>query len=348
MYKNNNTFNTLIKIFTFLTFIVSASSCSRNKKDSELFFIQGNVAYKKGDYNKAIEYFTEAIEKTPEFADAYNNRGTARLALEDTDGAIADFEKAISLDSDFILAKYNLAEILSNTDRLDESFSLLNTIQKNYKDSSFYFVTLSNILILKNKFPEATQALQKALVLDKNNDKALTNLGVVKYQEQNFKEAKMYFEKAITLNPKQDYALNNLSMVYAQEDNYNKALELVDQALALKKSPLYENNKAYYLLNTNELANGKDIILKLLEKNPNNAWALRNMGVYELLNKNFPKALENLTKADQLDPTVELLNYYLGLSYYNSGNAIKACEHWRIGQKLNEEKSAKKLTEICK
>ncbi|HEY1057043.1 MAG TPA: tetratricopeptide repeat protein, partial [Emticicia sp.] len=249
-----------------------------------MFFIQGNVAYKKGEYEKAIKYFSEAIDKTPSFADAYNNRGSAKLANEDLNGAIVDFEKAVSLDNDFILAKYNLSDALSNTDRLDESLNLLKSIEKKYQDSSFYFVTLSNIYIQKNKFPEAQQVLQKAISLDSKNDKALTNLGFVQYQEKDYQQAKANFEKAIALNPKQDFAFNNLSLVYAQEDKFLKSIELVDKAIALKRNVLYENNKGFYLLNIGNLIEGKRLIDKALEENKNNAWAIRNSGVYELLN----------------------------------------------------------------
>ncbi|MEO1291071.1 MAG: TIR domain-containing protein, partial [Chloroflexota bacterium] len=44
-----------------------------------------------------IEYFTEAIQIKPEYAEAYNNRGIARRRQNDLDGAIQDYTKAISL-----------------------------------------------------------------------------------------------------------------------------------------------------------------------------------------------------------------------------------------------------------
>lgn len=344
-----NTFNTFIKFLTLSTiYIIFLASCSRSEKDAELFFIQGNVAYTKGDYSKAIEFFTEAIQKTPSFADAYNNRGSAKLALDDLAGAIADFEKAASLDNDFVLAKYNLADALSNTERLDESLSLLKAIENKYKDSSFYYVTLSNIYIQKNNFSEGQQVLQKALNLNKNNDKALTNLGFIQYQEKKYAEAKTNFEKAINLNPNQDFALNNLSLVYAQEDNFEKAIEFVNKALNKNKNILYENNKGFYLLNIGKMAEGKKLIDKALEQNPNNAWAIRNSGIFELLNKNANKALIYFEQADKLDPNVELLNYYLGETSLALGNKTKACQYWNIGKQLNEEKSVKRLNEICK
>ncbi|RYU97229.1 tetratricopeptide repeat protein [Emticicia agri] len=342
-----NTFKTFIKSITFST-IIFLFSCSRKEKDSELFFIQGNVAYKNGDYEKAIKYFSEAIDKTPTFADAYNNRGSSKLANQDLAGAVLDFEKAVSLDNNFILAKYNLAEALSNTDRLDESLILLKAIERKYQDSSFYFVTLSNIYIQKNNFSEAKQVLQKALSLNSQNDKALTNLGFIQYQEKDVSSAKANFEKAIKINPKQDFALNNLSLVYSQEDNFNKAIELVNKAIELNKNPLYENNKGFFLLNTGNLTDGKKLIEKVLESNQENAWAIRNLGIYEFLNHNPQQAIVYLKQADKIDPDVELLNYYLGEASFALGDKVKACDYWKVGSLLKEHKSINKLTEVCK
>ncbi len=342
-----NKINTFKKYMPFI-FALTLISCERSKKDTELFFIQGNVAYKKGNYEEAIKFYSEAIEKTPDFADAYNNRGTVKMASNKLEEAIVDFEKALSIDNEFILAKYNLGEAYSNTIELDKSLELLKQIETKYKDSSFYFVTLSNVLIKKNKYSEANAYLLNAIRLDKKNDKAFTNLGFIQYSERKYIEAKVSFEQAISLNPNQDLAYNNLSLVYANEGNYTKALELVEKAINLNKSILYENNKGYYLLNTGNLEVGKKLIDKTIETDAKNAWAYRNLGLYYILKKDFVKALENFEKSDILDPSVELLNYYLGLTQQNLGNKTKACEYWTVGKKLNEQKSIEKLTKFCK
>src|SRR5690242_2699539 len=43
-----------------------------------------------GDYQGAIQDFTQALSMNPNFADAYVSRGEARLALEDYQSAVAD------------------------------------------------------------------------------------------------------------------------------------------------------------------------------------------------------------------------------------------------------------------
>jgi tetratricopeptide (TPR) repeat protein len=139
-----------------------------------------------------------------------------------------------------------------------------------------------------------------------------------------------------------------LSLIYAEKEEYIKALEIVDKALEINKNEIYQNNKAYYLLNLGKLEEGKNLLDIILEKNQKSAWAFRNLGIYYYKNKNFAKANENFLKSDKIDPSVELLNYYLGLIQQSLGYKSKACEYWSIGKKLNEAKSIEMLTEICK
>ena len=54
------------------------------------------------DYKGAIADYTKAIELNSDFNYYnYNLRGAAKVNLKDYDGAIADFNKAIELNSDY-------------------------------------------------------------------------------------------------------------------------------------------------------------------------------------------------------------------------------------------------------
>ena len=61
---------------------------------AENFFIQGNEKYQKGDYQGALAAYSQAIVFNPNYAQAYNNRGSARRTLGDSKGAVADFNQA--------------------------------------------------------------------------------------------------------------------------------------------------------------------------------------------------------------------------------------------------------------
>ena len=80
-------YNTFKIIITF-SIIYTAFSCgNRAKEDGKGLFIRGNIAMNEKNYEVAIQKFDDCIEKTPEFADCYNNRGLAKQKLEKTEAA---------------------------------------------------------------------------------------------------------------------------------------------------------------------------------------------------------------------------------------------------------------------
>ena len=54
-----------------------------------------------GQYQTAINDYTEAIQLDPDYADAYVKRGLSYYDLGQHQYAIADFDKACSLDSKY-------------------------------------------------------------------------------------------------------------------------------------------------------------------------------------------------------------------------------------------------------
>ena len=57
-------------------------------------------------YNEALSEFAEAISINPNYANAYNNRGLAYLALQKYDEAISDYTNAILINPNDSKAYY--------------------------------------------------------------------------------------------------------------------------------------------------------------------------------------------------------------------------------------------------
>jgi tetratricopeptide (TPR) repeat protein len=73
-----------------------------NTAQAETFFYRGLEAYKKGDYDRAIADYTEAIRLNPQLVNAYYNRGNAyQNGKKDYDRTIADYTQAIRLNPQF-------------------------------------------------------------------------------------------------------------------------------------------------------------------------------------------------------------------------------------------------------
>ncbi|MEK6949431.1 MAG: tetratricopeptide repeat protein [Nanoarchaeota archaeon] len=68
---------------------------------------RGATRADKGNLDKAIEDYNEAIRLDPNFVEAYNNRGNARARKDNLDEAIDDYNEAVRLNPNYALAYYN-------------------------------------------------------------------------------------------------------------------------------------------------------------------------------------------------------------------------------------------------
>lgn len=80
------------------------------------------IAKIRGDYQKAIEYYTRAIEKNPKTTRLYVERGFIKMySLGNHASALEDFKTAEKLDSRFIATKVNIANCLERMGRYEEA-----------------------------------------------------------------------------------------------------------------------------------------------------------------------------------------------------------------------------------
>ena len=68
------------------------------------YYSRGLAYYDKGDDDRAIDEYNEAIRLDPKYAQAYFNRGNAYYQKGDDDRAIADYSEAIRLDPKYVCA----------------------------------------------------------------------------------------------------------------------------------------------------------------------------------------------------------------------------------------------------
>ena len=326
------------------------SSCKNDATDEAAqFFLKGNVQLQKREYKEAIRFYSEAITKKPDFADAYNNRGLARFRDDDREGALADYTRAIQIDPDFGTAYFNRAEVLLETGDAAGSVADLLRIDKSYRDSTFYQTRLADAYVRLNNPSQAQAAYDRALQLNPDNVDALTNRAALSYSQKAYEQASQDIKRALALNPKQDAALNNQSLLLAQAGNVTEALVYVDRALAVQpRQPYYLNNKAYLLLKLNRPAEALPLVQESLQRDSRNAWAHRTLGLYYLGQKQAAQALTAFRQAETLDASVDQLYYYIGTAEKTLGHPAAACDAWRRGESAGDEQAKRERGLYCR
>jgi protein O-mannosyl-transferase len=187
---------------------------------------RGSIKDKEKDHQGAIEDFTQAIIRKPDYKHAFYNRGTAKKNLADlkkdsmlVKSAIEDFNMAIKIDSVFVEAFRNRAQA-------EESLA-------DYAKSEIQKTTLLN---------EALRDLDKTISINPNTESALVSRGVVKGKLNRFDQAIEDFNQAIALAPDSASAWSNRGLAKDFKMDFKGAI--ADYTKAIQLNPLFE--KAFY------------------------------------------------------------------------------------------------------
>jgi tetratricopeptide (TPR) repeat protein len=166
---------------------------------------------------------------------------------------------------------------LLNKGELDASEKKFIEVIKSDPNSALAYHFLGMIYLRQKMYKGAIAALEKATKLDPLNDTAFNNLGLAYYNTENYEKATENIEKSINLNDKIAHRYLNLALAYQKEKNYDKA------AIALENSVKIHANvenltmlaKNYQDMKDKKLA--KQAIERLLEIDPSNTWAKRQL-----------------------------------------------------------------------
>lgn len=154
----------------------------------------GIASHKSGDYDKAIQLYTKAIESGELSQEnqviAYNNRGLIWMLKENNDRAIADYTKAIELNPNYAPAYNNRGFVWmlkGNNDRVIADSTRAIELRPNYADA--YFIRASGYAY-KGEKNKALSDLEKAITLDKSyKERAQLNINFMPlWGDEDFKK----------------------------------------------------------------------------------------------------------------------------------------------------------------
>ena len=101
-----------------------------NQEFANKYYKRGVAYTENGDYDCAIEDFTQAIELNPNFAEAYYQRGLADAKKGEVDKAIADYTKAIALKPNYADAYYRRSKAWLRLGETEKAKSDMKTASK--------------------------------------------------------------------------------------------------------------------------------------------------------------------------------------------------------------------------
>lgn len=173
---------------------------------AEAYNNRGVAKDELGQYTEAIKDYSKAIELKSDYAEAYNNRANVNSRLGKDIEAIKDYDKAIEIESNLAepyFGRGNAKDRLVK-DRLYTYQDVIKDYDKAIKLNSDYINAYNNRGVAKKALGDLVGAISDydmVIKIDPNSAEAYFNRAKAKVELGQNKEAKKDLNEAIRLNP---------------------------------------------------------------------------------------------------------------------------------------------------
>jgi tetratricopeptide (TPR) repeat protein len=248
---------------------------------SNIYSSRGTAYDRKGDHDRAIQDYNEAILLNPKNAAAYLSRGESYYGKRDYDHSIEDLKEALRLSPNNAAANYDLGNAYGgrgaaydNKDDYGHAIQEYNNAIQEYGEAirvkpSYAFAYFGRGLAYGGRgiehdngddYDHAIQDFNEAIRLRPNDAGAYRYRGFAYNHEGDYGRAIQDFNEAIRLNPKDAVAYLSRGVAYIRKGDYDRALQDFNEAIRLnpKDMVVYEARGDAYLFQSNLAAATSD------------------------------------------------------------------------------------------
>ncbi len=331
-----------------------------------------------GNLREGLNRLSAALErKSASFAEPYVKLAMAQAETRVYDAARASLERALDIDPDSPIARFNLAEVMRRQGRfaaaveqyrrtlaLDSNYAkahlglgLINRQQGRPAMESFRRALQSDRLLAeahlglgresleRGSAAEAARHFLQALRVDPDSAEAHLNLGLAQARQGLQEEALAAFRQAAALDPASAEAHYNLGVALARKGRIQEALQFFRQAVRLKPEDAEaQSNLGMAYSQLGRLRDAVAVFRQAVRLRPDSARAYVNLGLTQARLGRTGEAIEALSRSASLAPRNAEIRFHLGLVYLSAGDRAAAEAQVEILQELNPER-AKMLAE---
>lgn len=212
------------------------AACSRliaksGGRDALAFDNRGAEYGDKGDYDRAISDFSEAIRIDPKYALAWQHRGAALLRRNEVDRAIADLTASIRLDANNLNALNDRGMAYAAAGDSERALSDYNAAIRIDPRFKFAYFNRGRLYAGKGDHTRAIAEYSEVIRIDPTYGYAFNNRGLSYQHTGQSERAVADFSEAIRLLPRTTLAYNNRGDIYLLQGRYDQALADFNESL---------------------------------------------------------------------------------------------------------------------
>jgi tetratricopeptide (TPR) repeat protein len=275
----------------------------RTHPSADLHDLRGGALLTGGEIDAAIADFDKAIQLDSKRASTFSNRGIARTLKGDLAQATEDFSESIRIDPNYARAYHNRGLAWSargEPNRAIEDYSAALRLSPQLHE-----VLRDRALawIATGKYDSAIQDFDRLIQLDPNDVRALKGRGDARRHNADYDGAMRDYSVVIQIDPKNAGAFQDRGNAYRAKGQFDRAV--ADYGAAIRLTP----NNVTLLQDRAELwwklgQAGKSIadLTAAIRLEPKEASHYYSRGFIWNYQKNYDRALADYTTAARLNP----------------------------------------------
>jgi tetratricopeptide (TPR) repeat protein len=253
-------------------------------------FKRSGYYYLQGDFERAIQYYTLAIEREPQNINLYLARAACYLNILQKERAIPDVERALKLGPNNALALQLRGEICAMDKDFDSALDLFARSEAINPHWAIPYFDRGSVLLDKKEFQSALTELDKAISLSSQIWLFYLVRSIVHFRLGNLELAHNDQTQALRISEKESLVMTELNLV------------------------VYENCLDW----------AEDYYARVLLKQPRSGYAYQGRADAYRFNNEHEKAIADYIRAIELMPKEPSLYLGRGKSYLAINNAEKA------------------------
>lgn len=197
------------------------------------YISRGIVWYSRKEYDKAIADYNEAIRLDPKLVSAFNNRGVAWVGKKEYDKAITDFDEAIRLDPKLAYTYYSRGTAWNYKKVYDKAIADLDEAIRRDPNFAWAYHNRGLAWAETKQYDKAIANFDEAIRLDPKNALVFTSRGTAWNYKKEYDKAIADLDEAIRLDPKGAYAYGSKAFALMKLKQYPEAVSLFEKAIQL-------------------------------------------------------------------------------------------------------------------
>lgn len=199
--------------------------------NEEIFIQKASIYSKKDNHKQAVEFLTEALKYTEDYADVYNLIGMEYLFMDNLEMAKENFIKCLEEDIDDQSALYNVVYCYEFLDQNKAAIEYLKTYIDRNPYSEIAWHQKGRLYYGIKDYTNAVRAFEYATFIDENFVGAYIELGKSLEKLKQYQNAIESYKRTFEIDDATSYALLRIGKCYEKLGNKAQAIEFYNKTV---------------------------------------------------------------------------------------------------------------------